>query len=89
MQLVYLWLHANLVYLITKLLITESKQRKNLGLGCMLGSANKGPSKRKGCLIYIKMDPDFTLGILKTISSFLNFLLLKKISKTSFKLYNF
>ena len=47
----------------------------------MLGSANKGPSIRKGCLIYIEMDPDFTLGILKTISSFLTFLLLKKSQK--------
>ena len=35
------------------------------------------------------MDPDFNLGILKTISSFLNFFVIKKISKTSFKLYNF
>ena len=35
------------------------------------------------------MDPDFTLGILETISSFLNFFVIKKISKTSFKLYNF
>ena len=35
------------------------------------------------------MDLDFTLVILKTISSFLNFFVIKKISKTSFKLYNF
>ena len=35
------------------------------------------------------MNPDFALGILKTISSFLNFFVIKKISKTSFKLYNF
>ena len=55
----------------------------------MLGSANKGPSIRKGCLIYIEMDPDFTLGILKTISSFLNFFVIQKISRTCFKLYNF
>ena len=59
----------------------------------MLGSANKGPSIRKGCLIYIEMDPDFTLGILKTISSFLTFLLLKKSQKpasnsTTFEILN-
>ena len=28
----------------------------------------------KGCLIFIEMDPDFALGMLKTISTFLDFL---------------
>jgi hypothetical protein len=35
------------------------------------------------------MNLDFALGVLKTISSFLNFFVMKKISKTNFKLKNF
>ena len=43
----------------------------------------------KGCLIFIVMDPDFALGILKTISTFLDFFDIWNFSKTSFKLYDF
>ena len=43
----------------------------------------------KGCLIFLAMNLDFALGVLKTISSFLNFFVMKKISKTIFKLNNF
>ena len=37
----------------------------------------------------MEMDPDFALGMLKTISTFLDFFATKKILKNSFKLYNF
>ena len=43
----------------------------------------------KGCLIFIAMDPDFALGILKTISTFLDFFATINFLKNSFKFYNF
>ena len=46
---------------------------KNADVILELGQANKDPSKGKSSKILIEVDPNFALGMLKTISTFSDF----------------